>query len=412
MAKKITDEDLDLLDELGVDAGPTKSNSHSAREQRIMAGFEEIQRFVQEHGRLPQHGEDRDIFERLYAVRLECLRTVTECREIIKGHDSLHLLDSCDGLGGANLIRDDDAEYRVSTTTSSDLSDDDLLDALGAGDTDIGDITALKHVRAATEKRAAEEIAKRIACQNFEMFNPLFEQLKKNIKSGSVNVIECRDKTEMKQGDFFIIQGQMAYLAEAGEDFTDAEGRKDCRLRVIFDNGTESGMLRRSLQKRLWEDHTARRIIAGQDLGPLFSNTEEDGDLTAGYVYVLRSKSENPFIAENRKVVHKIGITIGSVKNRIANAAKDPTYLLAEVEIVEMYKISNLDLTKLEKLLHKFFDSARLDLQLKDRFGFDVAPREWFLAPLPVIQDAVHKLIEGTISDYCYDTESAQLMRR
>jgi len=412
MAKKITDEDLDLLDELGVDAEPTKRGTHSAREQRIMAGFEDIQRFVQEQGRLPQHGEDCDIFERLYAVRLDRLRTLAECRDIIKGRDPLDLLDSCDRLGGPDLLREDDAIYRVSTTTSSDLSDDELLDALGAGDTNGSDITELKHVRAATEKRAAEEIAKRMACQNFEFFNPLFEQLKKNIKSRSVNVIDCRDKTEIKQGDFFIIQGQMAYLAEAGEDFTDAEGRKDCRLRVIFDNGTESGMLRRSLQKRLWEDHTARRIIAGQDLGPLFSNSEEDGDLTVGYVYVLRSKSDNPFIAENRKVIHKIGITIGSVKNRIANAAKDPTYLLADVEIVEMYKVSNLDLTKLEKLLHKFFDSARLDLKLKDRFGFDVAPREWFLAPLPVIQDAVQKLIEGTIGDYCYDNQSAQLMKR
>jgi hypothetical protein len=264
-------------------------------------------------------------------------------------------------------------------------------------------------VRTAAEKRAAEEIAQRAACENFGIFKPLFEQLKKNIKSGSVTVIECRDKTDVKQGDFFIVQGQMAYLAEAGEDFTDAEGRQDCRLRVIFDNGTESGMLRRSLQKRLWEDHTARRIIAGQDQGPLFSNTEEDGDLAVGYVYVLRSKSENPFIAENRKVIHKIGITSGSVKNRIVNAAKDPTYLLAEVEIIETYKISNLDLTKLEKLLHKFFDSAKLDLQLKDRFGFDVTPREWFLVPLPVIAEAMEKIKAGTINEYFYQAQTASI---
>jgi hypothetical protein len=126
---------------------------------------------------------------------------------------------------------------------------------------------------------------------------------------------------------------------------------------------------------------------------------------------VLRSKSENPFIAENRKVIHKIGITSGSVKNRIGNAAKDPTYLLAEVEIVETYKISNLDLTKLEKLLHKFFDSARLDLQLKDRFGFDVTPREWFLIPLPVIEEAIDKLTTGCIGEYRYDPMTAGIVR-
>lgn len=410
MAKSITDEDLDLLDELGVGSEPAKSDGHSAREQRIIAGFEEIQRFVEEQGRLPQHGEDRDIFERLYAVRLERLRTVSECRDVLKGRDPLRLLDANDGLGIAGMVREDITEYRVSAA-STELSDDELLAALGAGEAVGNDILALKHVRAAAEKRAAEEIALRTVCQNFGIFKPLFEQIKKEIKSGSVKVIECRDKTEVKQGDFYIVQGQMAYLAEAGEDFTDAEGRQDCRLRVIFDNGTESGMLRRSLQKRLWEDHTARRILVGQDLGPLFSNTEEDGDLAVGYVYVLRSKSENPFIAENRKVIHKIGITSGSVKNRIANAAKDPTYLLAEVEIIETYKISNLDLTKLEKLLHKFFDSARLDLQLKDRFGFDVTPREWFLIPLPVIEEAIDKLTTGCIGEYRYDPMTAEIVR-
>lgn len=410
MAKSITDEDLDLLDELGVGTEPAKSDGHSAREQRIIAGFEEIQRFVEEQGRLPQHGEDRDIFERLYAVRLERLRTVSECRDVLKGRDPLHLLEANAELGSTGVVREDVTEYRVSPV-SAELSDDELLAALGAGEADGNDIMALKHVRAAAEKRAAEEIAQRTACQNFGIFKPLFEQIKKDIKSGSVKVIECRDKTEVKQGDFFIVQGQMAYLAEAGEDFTDAEGRQDCRLRVIFDNGTESGMLRRSLQKRLWEDHTARRILVGQDLGPLFSNTEEDGDLAVGYVYVLRSKSENPFIAENRKVIHKIGITSGSVKNRIANAAKDPTYLLAEVEIIETYKISNLDLTKLEKLLHKFFDSARLDLQLKDRFGFDVTPREWFLIPLPVIEEAIDKLTTGCIGEYRYDPMTAEIIR-
>lgn len=411
MAKSITDEDLDLLDELGVGSEPAKSDGHSAREQRIIAGFEEIQRFVEELGRLPQHGADRDIFERLYAVRFERLRTVSECRDVLKGRDPLHLLDANAELGSTGVVGEDETEYRVSPV-STELSDDELLAALGAGESDGNDIMALKHVRAAAEKRAAEEIALRTACPNFGIFKPLFEQIKKEIKSGSVKVIECRDKTEVKQGDFFIVQGQMAYLAEAGEDFTDAEGRQDCRLRVIFDNGAESGMLRRSWQKRLWEDHTARRILLGQNLGPLFSNTEEDGDRVVGYVYVLRSKSENPFIAENRKVIHKIGITSGSVKNRVAHAAKDPTYLLADVEIVTTYQVSNLDLTKLEKLLHKFFDPARLDLQLKDRFGFDVAPREWFLVPLPVIQEAIQKLIGGTIAEYCYDAESVQLIKR
>ena len=170
-------------------------------------------------------------------------------------------------------------------------------------------------------------------------------------------------------------------------------------------------MLRRSLQKRLWEDPSARRIIEPENLGPLFSDKEEAKDQAVGYVYVLRSQSENDFVAENRKVIHKIGITKGSVRKRIANAVKDPTYLLADVEIVETYKVSNLNLSRLEKLLHKFFDQARLDLQLKDRFGFDVEPKEWFLIPLPVIQEAIQKLIDGTLVNYCYDPELGKVTK-
>ena len=411
MKDAMSEMDLDeLRSELEDFAKPAKGEAGSAKQQRIIAGFEEIERFCEEHGRLPQHGEGRDIFERIYAVRLDRLRALPECREILLGRDTRGLLRGNAAQVSFSSVQEDETPYHAGAADDK-LSDDELAAELAAAGIRGSDIAQLQHVRTVAEKRAAEEIAQRAACKNFGIFKPLFEQLKKDMKSGSVKVIECRDKTEVKQGDFYIVQGQMAYLAGAGEDFTDAEGRQDCRLRVIFDNGTESGMLRRSLQKRLWEDHTARRIIVGQDLGPLFSNTEEDGDLAVGYVYVLRSKSENPFIAENRKVIHKIGITSGSVKNRIANAAKDPTYLLAEVEIIETYKISNLDLTKLEKLLHKFFDSARLDLQLKDRFGFDVTPREWFLVPLPVIEEAMEKIKAGTISEYCYQAENASIER-
>lgn len=397
MAKVITDEDLNLLDELGVEAEVSCGGGRSPREQRIIAGFEEIMRFVEEHGRLPQHGEDGDIFERIYAVRLDRIRGSTECCGILKNLDIRGLLDA-------------QHPFEASTSLKEDVTDYQLLEALGAANESADDITELNHVRTARDKMAAAEVALRTACKNFGIFKPLFEELKKDIKSGCVQVVECRDKTEINKGDFFIIHGQIVYLAEAGEVFINAEGREDCRLRVIFDNGTESAMLRRSLQKRLWEDHTARRILAGQDLGPLFSNVEEEGDQAVGYVYVLRSQSENSFIAENRKVIHKIGITSGSVKNRVANAAKEPTYLLAEVEIVETYKVSNLDLTKLEKILHKFFDPARLDLQLKDRFGFDVEPREWFLLPLNVIDEAIQLLISGRLSAFRYDTEQGKIV--
>ena len=165
----------------------------------------------------------------------------------------------------------------------------------------------------------------------------------------------------------------------------------------------------RSLQRALYKDKASRRITE-PGFGPLFSEDEEEDDLATGYIYVLRSKSEHPFVAQNRSVIHKIGVTGGDVKSRVANARKDPTYLLADVEIVATFKLANVNRKALEALLHKFFGSARLDLELKDRFGAQVEPREWFLVPLPVIDEAIEKLKEGTIGGFRYDPETARLV--
>ena len=177
-------------------------------------------------------------------------------------------------------------------------------------------------------------------------------------------------------------------------------------MRVVYDNGTDSDLLLRSLQRALNKDKASRRITE-PDLGPLFSGEEESDDLPTGYIYVLRSKSEDAFVAQNRSVIHKIGVTGGDVNSRISNAKKDPTYLLAEVEIVATFKLANINRKKLEALLHKFFGSARLDMALKDRFGSHVEPKEWFLVPLPVIEEAIQKLIDGTIGNYRYDPAAA-----
>ena len=397
MPKDITDEDLDLLGDLGVDAEATQTGGRSAREQRIIAGFEEIERFVQEHGRKPEHGENRGIFERLYAVRLDRIRESAECREILRSMDSHGLLD----------IGDDAQSSRV----NEEPSDEELLDALGVGAVPAEDVTQLVHVRSRDEKTAAEEIAQRNPCKDFGEFRPLFEKVQHDLGTGQRRTLKYKENADVKKGDMFILDGQKVIVADLGEPFVSDYGRPDRRLRVVYDNGTESDLLVRSLQRALNKDKASRRITE-PDLGPLFSDEEEEDDLPTGYIYVLRSKSEHPFVAEHRSVVHKIGVTGGDVKGRIANAKKDPTYLLADVEIVATFKLSNINRKGLEALLHKFFGSARLDLELKDRFGGQVEPREWFLVPLPVIEEAIQKLIEGTIGNFRYDSEAAKLVAR
>ncbi len=397
MPKDITDEDLELLGDLGVDAEATQTGGRSAREQRIIAGFEEIERFVQEHGRKPEHGENRDIFERLYAVRLDRIRESRECREILRSMDSHGLLD----------IGDDAQSSRV----NEEPSDEELLDALGVGAVPAEDVTQLVHVRSREEKTAAEEIAQRNPCKDFGEFRPLFEKVQHDLGTGQRRTLKYKENADVKKGDMFILDGQKVIVAELGEPFVSDYGRPDRRLRVVYDNGTESDLLVRSLQRALNKDKASRRITE-PDLGPLFSDEEEEDDLPTGYIYVLRSKSEHPFVAEHRSVLHKIGVTGGDVKARIANTKKDPTYLLADVEIVATFKLSNINRKRLETLLHRFFAAARLDLELKDRFGFQVEPREWFLAPLAVIEEAIEKLKDGTIENFRYDPEAAKLVER
>jgi hypothetical protein len=395
MPDKFTDEDLELLGELGVVTEGSQTGGHSAREQRVIAGFEEIERFVLEHGRRPEHGEDRDIFERLYAVRLDRIRESPECRDILRGLDSQGLL----------AVEEEIESSRV----KEEPSDEELLVSLGIDAPPAYEVTQLVHVRSREEIKAAEEIAQRNPCKDFGEFEPIFKRVQHELETGRRQTLKYQDNAEVKKGDLFILEGQKLLVAEMGEPFTSGYGRPDRRLRVVYDNGTENDLLLRSLQRALNKDKVSRRIT-DPDLGPLFSDEEEEDDLPTGYIYVLRSKSDHPFIAENRSVIHKIGVTGGDVQSRIVNAKKDPTYLLAPVEIVSTFKLSNIHRKRLEALLHKFFAGARLDLELKDRFGSQVEPREWFLVPLTIIEEAINKLKEGTIGKFRYNPGLARVV--
>jgi hypothetical protein len=394
----MSDIDLDDLDtlreELAGFAQPEKKGGRSAREERIVAGFEEIQRFYDQHGRAPQHGDDRDIFERLYAVRLDRMRTLEECRALLAPLDRQGLLQIV---------------YQSALSVRLDTVDDDELLAELTGAAGASDITELRHVRSNADKRAAEEIANRQKCEDFDRFKPLFEKVQKEIESGVRKSRPFELKAEIRPGSWFIVGGQKAYVAEMGEIFQNAQKRTDARLRVIFDNGTESNLLMRSLQRALHKDDAGRRITE-PSAGPLFGDDNEEDDLASGMIYVLRSKSDLPAVAAHRDVLHKIGVTGSDVGKRIANAKLDPTFLMADVEIVKTYELYNINRIRIENVIHRIFDTARLDIAIKDRFGQPVIPREWFLVPLFAIDDAVERIRDGTITGYVYDPKAAALV--
>ena len=386
-------DDLDALaDDLAEFATEDKPVARSAVDERVIAGFEDIQRFTEQPGHAPRHGDDKDIFERLYAVRLERLAANPAYEGLLRPNDHQAILNAA--------------------STTSEADDDIDLDALASDLEDLddvaSDITELKHVRPVAEKRAAEEIANRETCADFDKFKLLFEKIQAELDTGLRVTRPFETKSEIEVGRLFIVKGQKAYVAEKGEVYVNDNGMTEARLRVIFDNGTESNLLMRSLQRALNNDDASRRI-SDPNAGPLFTDASTDGDEASGIIYVLRSKSDLPIVSDNRDLLHKIGVTGGSVERRIANAKLDPTFLMADVEIVTTYELYNINRVKLENLLHRIFERARLDVEIKDRFGHPVVPREWFLVPLFAIDEAVERIRDGSIKGVSYDPETASL---
>lgn len=390
----VEQSDRDLLAELGVEVQAKKVRARNPREERIIAGFEDIVRFRQEHGHAPQHGEDKDIFERLYAIRLDSLREHTESRELLKDIDTFGLLDASQG---------------AATVDVDGLDDEALLAELGVELGAEGDIRQLRHVQSSEERRASEEIATHTRCRDFEKFQPLFDQVEADLASGRRSTRPFGKDASIAQGGFFILRGQLAYVAEVGETIKAPNGQFDARLRVIYSNGTESNLLRWSLQRALYKDEAGRRVTE-PEVGPLFGDDASDDDLESGTIYVLRSNSRHPDIAAHREVIHKIGVTGGEVDARIAGAAQSPTFLFADVEVVATYKLFNINRRKLEHLIHRVFANACLDASFSE-FGRQVQPREWFMVPLSVIDEVVDRIRDQSITSYRYDRSTASLVQ-
>jgi len=388
--------DLELLRELGVEPIRKSKAANTPREARIIAGFEDIQRFFDKQGHAPRRGKELDIFQRLYAVRLDRLRAERDCVALLKDLDYQGLLTS--------TVEKEDAPPEA-------LDDVSLLAKLGLSVGTEPEITKLRHVRSKAEIRAAEEIAERAKCTEFQKFEPLLKAVQEDINSGRRKTLRYAKQAGIRQGEFFIVGGQLVYVAEAGEEFETDYDRRDSRLRLIYDNGTESNILLRSLQRALHRDKTGRRVT-NPDAGPLFDEELDTEGSETGTIYVLRSLSEHPEVAQNRDVIHKIGVTGGQVEKRFVNAERDPTFLMAPVEIVATFRLVDINRIKLENLLHRFFAPARLNISIQDRFGDAVRPREWFIVPVSAVREVVEKIQDGSLHHYEYRPTQGALVPR
>jgi hypothetical protein len=367
---------------------------------RARAQFEEINVFVDRHGFAPGQGPQ----ERKIGIAERALQT--RLRAYLE-NSALHASVAASDRHGLLAVTQPEPQ----TLDEILDADDDLLTDPNAA------IFEMRHARGAPAK--AERVSERAKCEDFETFRPLFDAVAADLASGKRRSMRFANEQDIEAGGFFILNGLMVYVAEVRDPHV-RNGKRNARLRTIFDNGTEGNNLLRSLATELYKDPNGRRI-SDPNAGPLFGGPEtetiqiarppSEGERLTGLVYVVKSLSTRPEIAALDGQLFKIGFTTGSLEARIRAAADDPTFLMAPAKPVMTYDAINLNVNAFERLVHHFFAAARLDIDVMDRFGKAVKPREWFLLPLSIIEQAVPLIVDGSILGYRYDHRSCSIVK-
>lgn len=354
--------------------------------------FLEVVTFRERHGHAPDPAS-RSPEEMRLGVRLAAFR-----KDEAKVR-ALRDLDQYDLLASAEHDKD-----RIPASLDELIADGD--DLLSTPDDHIFEFRATPPP---VPKAEADMIAERIPCAEFEKFAPIFDEFIADIAAGVRSTVPTSSTYQIAAGDMFILDGQLAYIAEVGAWMTRTRGdQKDARLRIIYDNGTESGHLLRSFGKALYRAENSRRVLSPQ-AGPLF---EGQAAPVTGCIYVARTLSDDPALADLKHHMVKIGSTTGSPASRISTAENDPTFLMAKAEIIAEYDTRGVAPKKIEGLLHRFFAGACIDVRLPDRFGRSVDPREWFFVSPETVEYAVRLIATRSLHLYSYDVDKDQVRSR
>lgn len=352
-------------------------------EDRLLAAYKEISDFVTEHGREPRVNP-ADVSETKLAMRLKAMATNEEQRSALKVHDSL------------GLLKEPEPPKSLEDVLADDRSG--LLD-------DPDDLFRLEHIP--KSRTSPERIARRTPCADFDKFEPMFAECHADLRTGVRRLLPFKNPQQITQGSFFVLNGVLVYVAHIGERRQDATGDSNARMRCIFENGTESDLLLRSLASQLYQDGkmvTEPELVAATPI-------ELDPDTPMGIVYVLRSLSEDPQIKAIPHL-HKIGCTIKTTQQRTRDAVKETTYLMSPVELVTDYKVPAGVERKIEALLHRLFATARLDVSFELGGETMTEAHEWFSVPLTVIDEAITLIEASTITSFEYDPEGQTLRLR
>ncbi|MCL7997032.1 GIY-YIG nuclease family protein [Brucella sp. 21LCYQ03] len=392
-------------DEFGLlNVRPKARGGQSTDDERNVAIVQQTNAFFDNHGRLPDGNADDHDEMRLGTIWEKISANPTE---------AMHAADTHGLLQSFNL-RKTERTLSWRDDVAADEIPASLDDIFGEDGIDVdADHLSIRNITPATMRNVPDHRAENRPCRDFASFADRFEEIQEALDSGKrvATIVEDRAIIEPFEGDFFIRNGLLAYIAEKTE-MTSRGGSRDHRLRIIFSNGTESDPLMSSFRKSLNEDKTAR-VIQREGLGPLDKKWQSDSPDISGTIYVARSLSTDPTVVEVSNILYKIGVTSQDVKRRLADARNDPTFLMAPVELVATYELKNLARSKVEELLHRFFEAARpADLFVTDRFGKRIRPREWFYVLPEHVSQAAKLIQDGTLHEYRYDVGSQRITKR
>ena len=366
------------------------SNNVATADQRLIDSFEEVNRFIDSNGHQPNN--QSDINHRKLITRLASIRHDVEKIIALKPYDRHELLQIIE---------------KPIESIDDILADDFLSSLLNNNDNAVA-IFDLKHVQHNSERQESDFIARRKVCKKFHNYEPLFKQCQADLKLGKRTLISF-DENNLVAGTYFILNGQLGYLESISAPVKRGGNRHDGRTYCVFENGTESNMQFLSLAARLYQARTNSQAFT-------LSMTQEEADKkfihnfnqidaedkSTGYIYILKSRSNNYKIS-NIDNLYKIGYSTTPVEERIKNAANEPTYLMAAVEIVSSYQCYNLNPQKFENIIHIFFAAACLNLDIFGEDGKRYNPREWFVLPLEIIEQAIGLIINGDIAKFKFD---------
>ena len=361
-------------------------------EERTVMKFEEINRFIKDHNAEPANNPD-DIMEKQLYFRLKNIRENPELSNKLKGIDIYNLLPE-------------------QTLQSEPATLEDIMnsDDFGMLDTDPEhDIFTIKHGKPVNRTVGTfDHVAKQKKCKDFDKFELLFKSCQDDLKNNKRRLLKFANEASIKPGVFFVLRGMLLYIDTVG-DFSYRNHRQQARTRCIYENGTESDILRNSLAKTMYSEGQIVSENVDDTLKTMAGITEEDE--SNGSIYILKSLSKDPQVKAFANL-YKIGWSSTSVEDRIKNAINEPTYLMAKVKIVETYKTFNVNAQKFEDLLHKFFKPAQVLIDVIDNNGTRCSPKEWFDVPLGIIQQAIALLASGEIVKYKYDPETQNIVER